>query len=129
VAWLESQGKELPRGLALNASGEWMLPMLVGTDARSGAVAQAYAVDANNLTLAGGDFDGFDMARLWGSEYVDLLSGLDELPVSVDAEILSILVASYDFPETPEEFAKYDESVENDVEWAECPECGHKWPL
>ena len=26
------------------------------------------------------------------------------------------------------EFKEYDESVENEVEWIECPECGHKWP-
>ena len=115
VAWLESQGKELPRGLALNASGEWMLPMLVGTDARSGAVAQAYAVDANNLTLAGGDFDGFDMARLWGPEYVDLLSGLDELPVSVDAEMLGVLSSLSDLAE---DWSDLDQELE-DLEGSE----------
>lgn len=26
------------------------------------------------------------------------------------------------------EFKEYDESVENDVEYHECPNCGHKWP-
>lgn len=26
------------------------------------------------------------------------------------------------------DFKEYDESVENDVEYNECPECGHKWP-
>jgi ParB-like chromosome segregation protein Spo0J len=26
------------------------------------------------------------------------------------------------------EFREYDESVENDVEYCECPNCGHKWP-
>lgn len=26
------------------------------------------------------------------------------------------------------EFKEYDESVENDVEYLECPSCGHKWP-
>ena len=114
VAWLESQGKELPRGLALNASGEWMLPMLVGTDARSGAVAQAYAVDANNLTLAGGDFDGFDMARLWGPEYVDLLSGLDELPVSVDAEMLASFMTFNDVPNLDDLEDEYGEPEPTD---------------
>ena len=28
----------------------------------------------------------------------------------------------------PDEFPEYDESVENDVEYLECPECGHRWP-
>ncbi len=26
------------------------------------------------------------------------------------------------------EFKEYDESVENEVEYLTCPECGHKWP-
>ncbi len=26
------------------------------------------------------------------------------------------------------EFKEYDESVENEVEYITCPECGHKWP-
>ena len=26
------------------------------------------------------------------------------------------------------EFKEYDESVEKEVEWNECPECHHKWP-
>ena len=127
VAWLESQDRDLPRGCAiLKETGEWVLPLLIGTDAKSGAMAQAYAVDDNNLTLAGGDFDGFDMARLWGPEYVDLLSGLDELPVSVDAEMLSLLSSTLDLGglEAPEDFPEYDEDIE--VEFR-CPKCGYEW--
>ena len=26
------------------------------------------------------------------------------------------------------EFPEYDESARDDVEWIECPECGHRWP-
>ena len=26
------------------------------------------------------------------------------------------------------EFPEYDESVADEVEYIECPECGHKWP-
>jgi len=104
-----------------------VLPMLFGTDARSGAMAQAYAVDDNNLTLSGGDFDGFDMARLWGPGYVGLLEGLDELPVSVDAEMMSLLAQGFqveDFPESPEEFAEYDGDIETTNV---CPKCGYEW--
>ena len=114
VAWMEAQGKDLPRGCATNKAGEWVLPLIVGTDARSGAVAQAYAVDANNLTLAGGDFDGFDMARLWGPEYVDLLSGLDELPVSVDAEMLSALSSLFIPPNLDDLLDEHGEPIPED---------------
>jgi hypothetical protein len=36
----------------------------------------------------------------------------------------------FDFgqPANLPEFKEYDESVENDVEYIECPNCGHKWP-
>ena len=26
------------------------------------------------------------------------------------------------------EFKEYDESIADEVEWNECPECGHRWP-
>ena len=26
------------------------------------------------------------------------------------------------------DFKEYDESIEDTVDWNECPECGHKWP-
>lgn len=50
---MERSGEyELPRGLAQEkATGFWVLPILVGTDAESEAAAAAYAVDSNNLTL------------------------------------------------------------------------------
>jgi hypothetical protein len=28
----------------------------------------------------------------------------------------------------PDEWPEYDESIADEVEWLECPECGHKWP-
>jgi len=135
VAWLEAHWDEvkndeegLPRGLALDGGGAWCVPVVVGTDAKSTSAAMEYAVDANNVVLSGGDLDGFDASRLWGAGYADLLGGLDELPVSVDAETLAALSAAFDVPDAPEDFPEYDESVGDDVEWIECPECGHRWP-
>lgn len=40
-------------------------------------------------------------------------------------EELSGLLAS---PASLPEFKAYDESIEKDVEFITCPECGHKWP-
>jgi len=31
-------------------------------------------------------------------------------------------------PEPPDEWREYDESAADDVEFIECPNCGHKWP-
>jgi len=106
VAWLEANWEEvkadeekMPRGLALDADGAWCVPVLVGTDAKSTSAAMEFAIDDNNSVMSGGDLDGFDMARLWDGHYVDLLSGLDELPVSVDAEMLSLLASVDDIAE------------------------------
>jgi len=94
VAWMERHQVErqgsLPQGLAVDSDGKWYLPMLVGTDADSLVVAQGYAVDANNLVLAGGDYDAFDMSRMWGPGYVDLIRGMETLPVTVDADTLEV---------------------------------------
>ena len=91
----EKEGKEPPRGIALS-DGDWAVPVLFGVDAASQGAAEAYAIDHNNLTMAGGDFDGFEMARLWDRTYVDIASELDELPVTLDADTLSILISNPD---------------------------------
>lgn len=49
---------------------------------------------------------GFDLSGLWSE------LELAEIGVNLDAVV---------FPE-------YDESIADDVEYLECPECGHKWP-
>jgi hypothetical protein len=63
----------------------------------------------------------------------DLIKGLDEMP-DIDlpdsgftTEELEEMVSGLDFV-LPEEFPEYDESLANEVEYAECPECGHKFP-
>lgn len=57
-------------------------------------------------------------------------AALDELLRDVQTgdaavqELLSNLAAPFLAPD----FKEYDESVENEVEYNECPECGHRWP-
>jgi hypothetical protein len=58
---------------------------------------------------------------------------LDELMRSVqsdDARVQQMIadLAQKEMLLIPDEFPEYDESVENDVEYLECPECGHRWP-
>jgi hypothetical protein len=122
---------ELPRGLAADSDGAWCMPLLVGTDAASEEMAAAYGLDANNLTLAGGDFTAFESLRLWEDDYVGLLARLaetEDLPVSVEGDDLDLLLALGRGPEPPDGFPEYGEEVADDVEWAECPKCGHRWP-
>lgn len=101
--WMQKDGGyDLPRGLAsLPDSGEWAMPLLIGTDAESHDLATAYAIDSNNLTLSGGDLTALDLARVWDREgYIALLKGLAErqqLPVSVDGDTLDFLQFVTDF--------------------------------
>ena len=98
LAWMEKDGNyDLPRGLAkVKESGEWVMPLLVGTDAESLDLARSYAIDSNNLTLTGGDFTAYDLARMWSSEaYLELLSSMaesDALPVTVEPEDLQFFL-------------------------------------
>lgn len=123
------QDMERPRGIAeVEGTGEWAVPILFGVDAASEAAAESYAVDHNNLTMAGGDFTAWDMSRMWDEDsYIAVLKGLaeaDVMPVSVDGGDLDALLATL-----PENiiFPEYDESIADEVEYLECPECGHKW--
>ncbi len=90
-------GELAPRGIVVNAQGEWLMPVLFGVDAPSERAAEAYGVDHNNLVLSGGDFGPLDFGRLWDEKaYVEILADLanhDELPVSVDGEDVDALIA------------------------------------
>ena len=76
-------------------TGEWAVPILFGVDAASAAAAEAYAVDHNNLTMTGGDFPVWDVARMWGNEYTTILqdlAGQGQFPVTVDGDDLDALL-------------------------------------
>lgn len=73
---------EPPRGVLLDDKGEWFLPVLFGLDAESEAIAKALALDHNNLTMAGGDFDLWDYAKMWNQEsYAEVLRSLENADV------------------------------------------------
>lgn len=96
LAKMENSKMPLPRGLAtVKETGAWAMPLIIGTDAVSLAMARSYAIDANNLTMAGGDFDALDMAKMWNAKsYLEVLGklGEGELPVTVDAQDMDILL-------------------------------------
>jgi DNA modification methylase len=104
LAWMQTQGHDLPRGLGI-AEGEWQVPVLFGVDALSQETAEAYAIDHNNLVLAGGTYTAVDIANLWDeSAYLDVLTGLaehKELPVSVSGDDLDLLLGLADEESAP----------------------------
>ena len=107
LALMEKDGDyELPRGLAKHKeSGQWAMPLIIGTDASSLALASAYAIDSNNLTMSGGDLTGVEQSFVWNENYIKVLNSIHKdgtLPVSVDEELLPILEKYYQHSLTPE---------------------------
>lgn len=102
LSMMEKQKMNVPRGLAINQAGEWVMPLLTGVDAESIALAKAYAVDSNNLTMSGGDLTGVEQSFAWNNvKYLELLEGLatdDSLPVSVSGDLLDALMRYYSKP-------------------------------
>lgn len=87
-----------PRGAAVRKSdGAWVLPILVGTDAANRAEAMAYALDSNNLTMAGSDFTAEEMAALWDEgpylQMVKQLAEMEALPETIDQDDADALIA------------------------------------
>jgi hypothetical protein len=123
---LRDNGSPPPRGIAVSEDGEWLVPVLFGVDAVSRAEAEAYGVDHNQLTLAGGDFGPADAVRLWDEEsfkgiLLDL-KDLDELPVSWGPDDAGMLLEPAFDPVAPEEQSRLDEK-----KLVTCPECGKEF--
>lgn len=71
------------------------------------------------------------VAQLDLSWDVEVLAGLDAATLAElwTPDELSALGDQWADGQTPDvDFKEYDESVENEVEYLTCPQCGHKWP-
>ena len=79
------------------------------------ATAAAYGIADNRV----GEFSEWD-ADILG----DLIPTLDGLFTGFLPAEMDELAASV----APPFFKEYDESIEDEVEYNECPECGHRWP-
>ena len=113
----DPQYDAVPRGVAVDSDGNWHVPVLFGVDAESEETAKAFAIDHNNLTMAGGDFDLWDVAKMWETDdYVSVLRSLQEtetLPLTMDNDD----VASFlDMIANGVEGREFDESLADDVE-------------
>lgn len=105
---MERRGDDLPLGIAQDETGEWCVPVLFGVEAESEAIARAYALDDNNLTLLGGDLALADLKKLYNQEL--LMSELEELAQSGNLPV----TFDNDFVEDSLQFlAKIDSSNDN----------------
>ena len=132
---MERRGDDLPIGIAQDETGEWCVPVLFGVEASSEAIARAYALDDNNLTLLGGDFAIADLMKLYNPEL--LMSELEELarsgdlPVTFDNNFVENslqILANGNFSEDDNEDADRPSSTKeintDDYEFEhKCPKC------
>jgi len=98
ISWGLKEGREPPAGIFVEQeSGEWAVPIIFGNDLKSKEIAEAFAIDHNNLSMAGGEFAPWEMMKMWNEVgYVNMLNQLaqmDSLPVTVDYDDLDILQA------------------------------------
>jgi len=82
-----------------------------------------------NITanVAGGNWDWEVLSSAWDTPTLKGW-GLDEGRLrgwNDDAANLALMLEAEE--EAPE-FQEYDESIADEVEFLECPECGHRWP-
>lgn len=100
LRWMKHKGMAPPRGILINEdTGQWAVPVLFGLDARSLGAAERFALDHNNLVMAGGDFSSGDMMRhLYDPDsYIRILDKLEfdqNLPITVEQEDVKSLKAS-----------------------------------
>lgn len=81
---MEREGTyKLPRGLAKHKeSGEWCVPLDIGTNAFDRNEALGYLIDANNLTMLGGDFGMYDIAKMRDEKnYANILKELQDFEI------------------------------------------------
>lgn len=120
---MQNQKMKVPRGITTDkTTGEWCVPVLFGMDSESKSQAVRYAVDHNNLVMAGGDFSVNDMARMWDAEgYRNIIASMmddDENPVTMDREDMEKFLKGMS-DKTPKDnenviivFEKHQEAVE-----------------
>lgn len=89
LAIMREEGYGRPRGILEDSEGRWYVPVLFGVDAESEAVAEAYGIDHNSLTLGGGDASlGMHMG-MYDGEFLDQLVEMHRMgvgPISYDGE-------------------------------------------
>jgi len=69
---MRSSGEALPRGLRLEGD-EWLVPIQFGVDAATPGEAEAFGVDHNNLTAAGGGGGREALTDLWDAAGIHAL--------------------------------------------------------
>ena len=94
LAMMRVHGDDIPKYIG-EIDGDWAVPVIFGADAESEAAARAYAIDANNLVLSGGNLGFSEILAIYDQEQMAAIAALaDEPMVTFDAEALSIIAGN-----------------------------------
>lgn len=117
---MKASGREPPPGIEAGGDG-WLVPADYVELPEEEEEAAALAL--NRLTELGGWDDEALATVLADLAAQDLLEG-----TGFDGDDMDKVLQRITFDLENIKFKEYDESIVNEVEWLECPECGHKWP-
>ena len=128
---VDKEGRVIAGNKTLEVAGEIGLEdvIIVQTDGTQLVAVQRTDLDLEDgdaaRLLAYADNRASETGLAWDPEAIqfDLGEGLDLGDMFRTEEIAEVLgdISGVVFPE-------YDESIADEVEYLECPECGHKWP-
>lgn len=132
LRWMQQNGENPPKGIAIDDSGNWRVPVLFGNDSESEIQARAYAIDDNALTMVGGDFTALDISRMYDDNLLDELRELadaQESMIGFDGDDIDLLISLEDANsenDTPEDDKTVGKDKLTKTE-QECPNCGHQY--
>jgi hypothetical protein len=133
LVWMHQQEKPLPKGIATDGNGEWLIPVVFGCDAESEVQAKAFLLDHNSLTLTGGNFTAVDTGRMYNQpEYLAMLKGIADAggeTVTVDGDALDLLIELSANDTANGIGGQRDNSSQGNPseQNCQCPNCGHQW--
>lgn len=116
---MKASAYQTPRGI-VEYGDKWLIPC-VDVSHLNEIEVEAYAI-ADNRTQERGGNDAEQLAALLAG-----IAAEDEkllLATGYDGDDVDALLAGLSVPDSWEE---YDESAADNVEYIECPECGHRW--
>ena len=96
LRWMQQNGESPPKGIAIDDSGNWCVPVLFGNDSESEIQARAYAIDDNALTMVGGDFTALDISGMYDDNLLDELRSLadaQESMIGFDGDDIDLLIS------------------------------------
>ena len=88
LAMLKKGGEKPPKGITLDPTGEWLVPIQFGINSPTKENAESFALDHNNLVLPLSEMSPSEVAKMYDTGYAKLAQRLttsSEPPISITA--------------------------------------------